>query len=299
MLPRAHVLVSVALLSVCSCARLVANTAGSALAGTSVMASDDDPELIRAAAPFGLKTLEALLAKSPENLDIIAALASGYTSYATAFVIADAESAELQGRIVEQQRSLSRARKLLERAREYALRGLDIRHPGLAERMKQVVGIEKACAVLTVEDVPLAYWAAASWGLLISTSRSDARRLAELPVPGALILRAIELNPTWDRGALYAFLISYDRARPGITDSEARAHYEKAISLADGKRLSDQVAWAEGAMVTQQNRMGFETLLQSVVAADASRPEDMRLANTVAKRRAAELLTHVDDIFSN
>ena len=55
--------------------------------GGSAYASDDDPELVRQALPFGLKTLEGLLVELPHHRPLLRALASGFTSYGVAFVV--------------------------------------------------------------------------------------------------------------------------------------------------------------------------------------------------------------------
>src|SRR5436190_4871551 len=53
--------------------------------------SDNDPELIRRAVPFGLKLDESLLASIPRFEPLLIATCSGYTSYAYAFVETDAD----------------------------------------------------------------------------------------------------------------------------------------------------------------------------------------------------------------
>src|ERR1051325_10752899 len=52
----------------CSIRRFALNQAADALAGSgTAFASDDDPDLIRAAAPFSLKLMESLLAENPRH----------------------------------------------------------------------------------------------------------------------------------------------------------------------------------------------------------------------------------------
>ena len=71
------------------------NTLGDALAGGgTAYASDDDPELIRAAAPFSLKLMESLLAETPRHRGLLLAAASGFTQYGYAFVQQDADERE-------------------------------------------------------------------------------------------------------------------------------------------------------------------------------------------------------------
>jgi hypothetical protein len=64
----------------CSIKRVAVNQLGHALAaGGTTFSSDDDPELIRAAAPFSLKLMESLLAESPRHAQLLTATASGFT----------------------------------------------------------------------------------------------------------------------------------------------------------------------------------------------------------------------------
>ena len=71
----------------CSIKRLAVNKLGNALAsGGTTFAADDDPELVKAAAPFSLKLMETLLAENPRHEGLLLASASGFTQYAFAFV---------------------------------------------------------------------------------------------------------------------------------------------------------------------------------------------------------------------
>ena len=107
----------------CSVKRIAVNTVGDALAGSgSVFSSDDDPELVRDAAPFSLKLMETLLAENPEHEELLLATASGFTQYAYAFVQQDAERMEDED--FERAEELrARSRRLYLRARRYAMRG--------------------------------------------------------------------------------------------------------------------------------------------------------------------------------
>src|SRR5215831_10033519 len=79
----------------CSIKRFAVNQVGNALAGGgTTFASDDDPELVKAAVPFSLKFMESLLAESPRHKGLLEAAASGFTEYAYAFVQEDAEETE-------------------------------------------------------------------------------------------------------------------------------------------------------------------------------------------------------------
>src|SRR5438876_11833427 len=79
----------------CSIRRYALNQAADALAGSGAsFASDDDPELVKAAAPFSLKLMESLLAENPRHSGLLAAATAGFTQYSYAFVQQDADEAE-------------------------------------------------------------------------------------------------------------------------------------------------------------------------------------------------------------
>src|SRR5512139_2403487 len=93
-LKRLAVLVCLLGLSSTACS-LVINKVGDALAsGNSVYATDDDPDLVWEAVPFGLKTIEGLLAKSPRNKNLLLAASSGFTQYAYGHLQQDADFIE-------------------------------------------------------------------------------------------------------------------------------------------------------------------------------------------------------------
>ena len=75
------------LLPGCSIKTMAINALGNALAESgSSFASDDDTELVAAAVPFGLKTIESLLAQSPNHKGLLLAACSGFTRYTYTFV---------------------------------------------------------------------------------------------------------------------------------------------------------------------------------------------------------------------
>ena len=124
----------------CSINRLAVDKVGDALAGGGgTYATDDDPELVGAALPFGLKLIESLLAQSPEHRGMLSAAASGYTQYAYGFVQLPAEQLE-QTDLQRSWMEKDRARRLYLRARDYGLRGLALGRPGFAQRFREDPG---------------------------------------------------------------------------------------------------------------------------------------------------------------
>ena len=129
---RLAVLTGVAALSLagCSVKSFAVNKLGDTLSapGPSVYTTDDDPELIRAALPFSLKTLESLLQASPKHKGMLLTACSGFTSYANAFVQLDAEALESTN-YEESERLKARARRLYLRGRDYCMRRVELKRP--------------------------------------------------------------------------------------------------------------------------------------------------------------------------
>jgi predicted anti-sigma-YlaC factor YlaD len=292
--------VALVALNGCAVRELAVNRFGDAIAqGGSAFSGDDDPELVRAAAPFSLKLIESLLEETPGHKGLLLAGSRGFTQYAYAFVQQEAEEAE-DGELAKSLALQDRARRLYRRARDYGLRGLTLGKPGFAERLhKDPV---KALAATTREDVALLYWTAASWGALIGLSKNDPDVLGELPQVEALMDRALALDEAFDRGAIHTFMIGYESVRQGVAGDpaeRARLHFARAMELSGGGDAAPLLALAEGVCVPQQRRAEFESLLEQALRIDTRRAAGNRLATVLAQRRARWLLSRVDHLFTN
>ena len=283
----------------CSIKRFAINRLGDALteSGTTY-ASDDDPQLVREALPFALKLVESLLEQTPAHRGLLLAAAGGFTQYAFAFVEQDAD--ETQDHDVAASAALRvRARRLLLRARDYGLRGLETEHEDFARRLHA----DRAAALrdASVDDVPFLYWTAAAWGAAVAAGKDDPDLLADLPQVEGLIRRALELEPDFDHGAIHEFLISYEGGRTeamGGSIERARLHFEQAMRLSEGKRAQPLLSLAETVAVRLQDRKEFEALLRRALEIDPDVRPEWRLANLVAQRRARWLLSRADLLFA-
>ena len=194
----------------------------------------------------------------------------------------------------------ARAKRLYLRARDYGLRGLDLRHPGIAVRLEGARDLRAVVTPLNKDDVALVYWTAASWALAIAAAKEDMALVAQLPAPGALMQRALALDEGFDEGALHEFFISWEPAQSATEEAYRRAkgHFERALVLSKGKKLGPFVAYAEAVAVPRQDRAEFRRLLEHVLATEVDADKSNRLANVLAQRRARLLLARADDLFS-
>lgn len=283
----------------CSIKRMAINRIGNALAsGGSTYETDDDPDLVGDALPFGLKLIESLLAESPKHRGLLLAAASGFTEYSYAFVSQRADEAAAES--LERSNALrARARRLYLRAHAYGLRGLELRYPGIGAALDS----EPADAVARArkEDVPLLYWTAASLGLAISTSKDNPEMIAQLPMVDAMIRRVAELDESWGQGSVPEFLISVEASRTGAKPAEKQEHmrryFERALEFSKGRQADLFISYAENASVAAQDRAQFESLLHRALDIDPDQRPESRLANLVAQRRARWLLGRIDELF--
>jgi predicted anti-sigma-YlaC factor YlaD len=282
----------------CSIKRMAVNQVGNALAGSgTTFASDDDPELVKAAVPFSLKLMEALLNEEPRHEGLLLATASGFTQYGYAFVQEDADETEDKD-LAAAEELRGRARRLYLRARNYGLRGLEVKHKGFEKALR--ANPKTAASVTTRKDVPLLYWTALSWAAAISLSKDNPNLIAEMPMVEAMMDRALALNEAFDHGAIHTYFITYEMSRPGgAGDATARSrrHFERAVALSGGQQAGPMVSFAEAVCVQKQDLKQFESLLHQALAVNPDQKPEWRLANLVMQRRAKWLLSRTDQLF--
>jgi TRAP transporter TatT component family protein len=285
------------LLPACSLRRMAGKTIADSLAhGSSTYARDDDPELVREALPFGLKTLEGLATDLPRHRPLLRSLASGFTSYAVAYVIPESERLEAVD-VLAARAERDRARRLLLRGRDYGLRALEVRHPSFGAALR--TNADDAVRQTTIDDLPDLYWTAAAWGSAISVGKGDMDLVADVPIVERLIRRAEALDETWDEGSIHEFLITFESRGAAMGGSlvRARQHYERAMALNRGRRVGPLVALAEQVALQEQNRDEFDTLITRALAFDVNQAPSSRLANILAQRRARRLQEAADELF--
>jgi predicted anti-sigma-YlaC factor YlaD len=284
----------------CSVKRYAINQLGNAMAGVGdTFSADEDPELIRSAVPFSLKLIESLLAESPRHEGLLLAAARGFTQYAYAFVQEDADELEDTNKVAATALR-ARAAKLYLRARNYGLRGIEVKHPGFGERLK--ANPTQAAKELKKSEAPLMYWTAISWGAALSASH-DFAMLPEVPRFEALIDRVMELDEAYDQGTVHTFLITYEMSRlngkGGLPARAARAkeHFDRAIALGGGHQAGPLVAYAENVLVAQKNKIEFQNLLRQALHVDINASPENRELNLTMQRRARWLLSRTDKQF--
>ncbi len=266
------------------CALLI-SAAASGLADnlSSAILNQDDPETVRAGAPSYLLLLDSFLEGNPDDPALLTAAATLYATYGSVF--ADDEK---------------RASRLTTRARTYATKAMCETYsaacdwPGqhYVDFVASLGGISKkqADVLYTYGFVMLAYLRAHS---------SDWNSLAELPKVEALFDHYLAITGRDANGAVHIYmgiLLTLRGPEIGGKPEEARAHFEKAIALTDGKDLTAKVEFARGYAKLLYNRELHDDLLNDVLQADPY-ADGFTLGNVMAQDDAALLLAEADEYF--
>jgi predicted anti-sigma-YlaC factor YlaD len=265
-------------------------------------ARDDDPQLVEAALPTIMKTMEQVHENVPRHVGLSQALASTFTSFAVGLV------GEKADRLAEKdmeaaQPIYQREKKLALRGFRYGLDGWDVVLPGSRKTFESGTRQERDALLQRAkkENVGLLYWTAAALGSAITADKSDMKLIGQLPLVEQMMHRALELDPEWNDGAIHEFYetwyAGHDKGEGGGPD-KAREQMEKALADSQNKKLAPLVTFAEAVDVSTQNKAEFTKLLQKVLAFDVDSAPDFRLVNVIAQRRARWLLSRAGDLFA-
>ena len=280
----------------CSLRSMAVNAVMPVLANPAVYLSEEDPEVVRDALPFLLKTIESILDADPARQDALLFANTGFMLYANAFLQVDAELAEWDD--YERAAELNqRAHRMYLRARDYGIRNVEVDHPGIAVRLQD--DPESAAAVFEAEDVERLYYLGGAWMLAISIGLDEPALVADLPAARALLDRALELDEDYERGALHSAFVTLESVGEAMGGSyvRAREHFARAVELSEGKDAGPYLSLATGVAMAEENREEFRELLETAVAIDPDEEPSNRLLNLIAQKRARVLLEHVDDLF--
>jgi len=285
---------AVSLLAGCSVKKTVVNYAGDAISGGGgVWSSDEDPQLVKEALPFALKTNESLLEVSPGHEGLLETIATGFLAYAL-LIKEDADRVEVDD-LAAARRMKTRASKLFIRGRDYALQALEHRYPGFTESLK--ADRDAALAQTEAGDAPFLYLAGAGWAGALGADTGNLGLVADFPVAGSLVQRVLAVDEDFNNGSAHEFMITFEAARPGGSIEAARKHYERALELSGGKRASVYLALAEAISVGEQDVNEFRAMLKAAGAVDVDEVPNDRLLNVVAQERAEWLESQIPELF--
>ncbi len=293
----AALLLVVPLVSGCSINRMATKAAAGALTkGPDVFSSDDDPELVKDAIPFGLKTYESLLAALPNDPGLLLACTRGFTQYAVGFVGLAADTLG-PDQFDQAQAGHDRALRLLKRARDSGLRGLELKHKGIRRGLE--TRPDSTAATIGKDELPMLFWTAAAWGSAIGYGKDRPELLGDIDAVRALMKRALTLDDTYEGGQLHeaGIILEALPKEMGGSPERAKQHFDRAIELSQDRDPAPYVTWAQSVSIPRQDRAEFTRMLEKALSYDPDAIPSRRLLTILTQRKAHALLAHADDLF--
>ncbi|HVP76702.1 MAG TPA: TRAP transporter TatT component family protein [Thermodesulfobacteriota bacterium] len=247
-------------------------------------AKQSDLRILREGTPAYLMLIDGMIQTWPDNKRLLIAGAQSYSSFASLFVEdQDKEYANL----------------LYEKAKQYALRSLE--RTGFQDPVQRPfdnfnLGLKR----LKKKDVPILFWTATCWANCIRLNLESMEAISELPRVEAMMKRVLELDEGFYYGGAHLFMGIWYASRPKIAGGDlkkAQAHFLRALDLGQRKFLMADVYYASYYARKSEDKELFIATLQKVLEMPAATRPDLVLANTVAKKQAKELLSHVEEYF--
>jgi hypothetical protein len=249
---------------------------------SSTILNSNDPDTVREGIPAYLILMDSLLRGNPDNEAMLVAAASLNGAFAS--VITD-----------EQRRSLFTGKALL-----YAEKAICTHNATFCDLRKASFdryGV--LIATLKESDVSVFYTLGTNWVGWIQANSDDWSAIAELSRASLILEKLITLDETHDNGGAHLYLGGLETFLPasmGGKPEKGRAHFERSLELSGGHYLMTKVIYAERYARLVFDKKLHDRLLQEVIDADPV-AAGMTLANTLAQRRAKELLAESDEYF--
>lgn len=243
-----------------------------------------DMRVIREGMPAYLMLMDGMVESWPENAELLLAAAQGYSSFSSVFV-------------EDQDREY--AKLLYGKAKGYALRSLEKR--GFKAPLKSPFDdFREGLKELGKKDLPYLFWAATCWGNWISLHLDSMEAMAELPRVEWMMQRVLELDEGFYYGGAHLFMGIWYSSRPRMFGGDlkkSQEHFLRALHFGQGKFLMAYIYYANHYARQALDKELFLSTLQKVLEAPVDRAPELTLLNTVAQKKAKDLLNRVEEYF--
>ncbi len=245
--------------------------------------NSNDLATVEAGAPAYLLMVETLLHNDPDNEPLLRAAANLHTAYADVFV-----------------KDTDRAKKMTDKALDYAFRAMCVHHSNMCSpRNKRFQKFKNQISKYRKKDVPVLFTLGSSWAAWIRSHRNDWNAVAEISRVEAIMQRVVELDEFYQDGAAHVYLGIMSSFLPPALGGKidvGRQHFERALEISGQKNLMTKVVYAGQYARLAFDRDLHDRLLHEVLKADPDVP-GYALSNTLAQKKAQELLDSGDDYF--
>ena len=267
------------------------STIASTRVGAGAADTIGDYELARAAASAGILQFEGMHRLAPDNEDALFLLMKGWTGYGYAFAMDDYEVASLADDDKLAEYHKKRAKLAFDRAISYGaeLVGHDAEGFEAAQKNADTMKAWLKDKFDDEDDGENLFWLGSAWLARIILLKDQPEYVAKLYVGVAMLERSRELAPSFMAYGATSTLAAY-HARSNLAElDEAKKLLDFALEKTHRNALGIQLNYA-GYACAKGDQALYEKMLNEVLAADDPDP-NLRLTNTIAKRRAQRALT--------
>jgi hypothetical protein len=272
-------------LAFCGCS--IRRIAGNALTDlTRALYQQRDVALARDGSASFLLIADSLIIRNPADPAILLNGVRAYSAYASAFLLGTEQD---------------RAFVLLDQALQYGFSLWEIQFGWKSVNLWPIDDWERALQNTTVNDVPALFWTANTWVSWITAHPDSILALSDLPHVLAAMQRVLELDETYQQGAVHLFFGMYYAVQPagvGRDLDKSHAHFQKAIQLAGPDAMLPRVLFARYYARACFDEDLFRQVLEDVLISPSQSPDpDLNLMNAIARERAAMYLAQIDELF--
>lgn len=242
-----------------------------------------DPETVREGLPSFLIATDAMIEADPDSISRLVTGAELYSAFTSLF-----------------RHEPERAKILASRARAYGEKAFCLAADIDCDLAK--MDFQKFSELLedfAEDEVSVLLGYATGWLTWANINRDDWSVAAGLPKIEAVLTRIVVLQEDFRFGTAHNYLGILKTLRPpslGGKPEEAREHFERAIELSGGRNLSARTDYAEYYARLIYDRELHDRLLNEVLQMPVEAP-GLTLMNSLAKRRAQNLLDSAEDYF--
>jgi hypothetical protein len=271
--------------------------------GMTAFEADDDLAMLKSAFPGNIKLLEAMLVNQPDNYNMHVLLARLYGSYAFAFPETEMEAALLaedeDAAGGDPSELRSDADRYYSKGAAYALRALELKYPGMSQRLQNKDLAAESIAAVKLTELPALFWYGFNLGAYVNLNKNSVKALSRAHLAVKAMQRVVELDPAYYHGGAHLFFMVWYGSRSPMTGGsqvKAKAHYQAAKAIAGEKLTLADLYLARFCLYQAGNREAFLKILNSVVKRKDSVPA-LHMLNTVAAERASAYIEAVDEFF--
>lgn len=261
-----------------SCSRLITGTLVEPTVDN--LQRQTDLDLVCEGAPAYLLMIDSMIASSPEDKTLLRVGAQSYSAYTSALAECGAERRRILA--------------IADKAKLYSTSLIGEILPSISSGQQEV-----ALAKIRKTDVPSLFWGAMAWLTWIQQQQGTPQAMADLAIVEKIMTRLLELDETFQSGALHLFFGGLQATKPamlGGNPESSRRHFERALEISHRQFLLIQTTYAETFARNTLDRNLHNRLLHEVIDFPLASAPAFALANQIAKKKAARLLA--DDYFA-